>query len=321
MTLRLSLITLTTLLATAALAAPVTDQSGLDAQVALDVAGFSPGVIDGKMGKLAEKALRGFQEARGLPVTGSLDPATKAALGSAPGTRAVTLTTADAAGPFVKSIPSSMAAQARLTALHYTGIEEALAEKYHTTPATLRTLHPGVSLAAGAQIIVPAVAQAEALAVNAPAWDATLVSLSIAKTQPRAARVVVDKSEQYVRAYDAAGGLIAQFPATLGSLRDPLPLGEWKVGGVSRLPPFNYNPDLFWDAAPKDKKAKLPPGPNGPVGVVWIDLSKEHYGIHGTPRPETISRTESHGCIRLTNWDAARLAQMVEPGTPITLQE
>jgi lipoprotein-anchoring transpeptidase ErfK/SrfK len=293
----------------------------MDVQVALDAAGFSPGVIDGHMGKLAEKALRGFQEARGLTVTGQLDEATKAALAPVLSTQVITLTATEAAGPFVKSIPNSMAAQARLPALSYTSVEEALAEKYHTTPAVLHTLNPKTAFTAGANITVPAIAPAAAADPKAAGWDAALASLNVAKTQPKAAKLVVDKSEQYVRAYDATGALIAQFPATLGSSHDPLPLGEWKTGGVSKLPSFNYNPALFWDAKASDKKAKLPPGPNGPVGVVWIDLTKEHYGIHGTPKPENISRTESHGCIRLTNWDAARLAQMVEPGTPVTLQE
>jgi lipoprotein-anchoring transpeptidase ErfK/SrfK len=233
----------------------------------------------------------------------------------------VTLTTADVAGPFLKRIPTSPTAQAKLKALSYTSVEEALAEKYHTTPAELRALNPGVRFAAGAAISVPAVAAPPTTEAGASGWDRALASLSVAAMQPKAAKIVVDKSEKNVRAYDGSGALIAQFPATLGSVHDPLPLGDWKIQGVSKLPAFNYDPDLFWDAKPKDKKVQLPPGPNGPVGVVWIDLSKEHYGIHGTPRPESIGRSESHGCIRLTNWDAARLALMVSPGLPITLQD
>ena len=157
----------------------------------------------------------------------------------------------------------------------------------------------------------------------APKTNGTRCSdrLSVAKSQPSAAKIVVDKSDQTVRAYDAGGKLIAQFPASIGSEHDPLPLGEWQINGVARLPPFHYNPELFWDAADGDMKTKLPPGPNGPVGVVWIDLSKDHYGIHGTPEPEMIGRTQSHGCIRLTNWDAAKLAQMVRSGTPAILQD
>jgi lipoprotein-anchoring transpeptidase ErfK/SrfK len=106
-------------------------------------------------------------------------------------------------------------------------------------------------------------------------------------------------------------------PVTTGSQRDPLPLGEWKVNGVQLDPPFRYNPELFWDADPSHAKATVPPGPNNPVGMVWIDLSKEHYGIHGTPEPSAIGRTESHGCVRLTNWDALRLAELVKPGTKV----
>jgi lipoprotein-anchoring transpeptidase ErfK/SrfK len=120
---------------------------------------------------------------------------------------------------------------------------------------------------------------------------------------------------------DADGKTLAQFPASMGSEHDPLPLGNWKVKGVARNPVFHYNPKLFWDADATQVAAKIPAGPNSPVGVVWIDLSKKNYGIHGTPEPSVIGKTQSHGCIRLTNWDAAALAQAVSPGTPAVLQE
>ncbi|MGX7952450.1 L,D-transpeptidase family protein [Tsuneonella sp. HG249] len=154
-------------------------------------------------------------------------------------------------------------------------------------------------------------------AVDDPTWQETLQSLGVGTEQPKAARIVVSKKGGTLKAFDSANQLVALFTVTSGSSKDPLPLGNWKINGVSRNPPFNYNPDLFWDADPSDEKQKLPPGPNGPVGVVWIDLSKEHYGIHGTPEPQTIGRAESHGCVRLTNWDAARLAQMVGTGTKV----
>jgi len=157
-------------------------------------------------------------------------------------------------------------------------------------------------------------------AVDDPDWQQTLQSLGVGTEQPKVAKVVVSKSKDTLKAYDEGGKLVALFTVTSGSSHDPLPLGTWKVNGVSRNPPFHYNPDLFWDAKAGDEKTKLPPGPNGPVGVVWIDLSKEHYGIHGTPEPQTIGRTESHGCVRLTNWDAARLAQMVSPGTKVVFE-
>ena len=291
----------------------------LSLQVALDRAGFSPGVIDGAMGRLTRQAIKGFQGANGIAVTGNLDAKTQAALGGLPD--AIESVEVTGGAPLIAGIPESMADKAKLDALSYTSIGEALSERYHTTSKLLRALNPGADFSAGSRISVPAVRAADNNAEGAGGWDATLDQLSVAKVQAAAAKVIVDRSDRQVRAFDSAGKLLAQFPATIGSEHDPLPLGEWKIRGVAKLPSFNYNPELFWDADPSDGKEKLPPGPNGPVGVVWIDLSKDHYGIHGTPEPETIGRTESHGCIRLTNWDAARLAQMVRPGTPVTLQD
>jgi len=152
------------------------------------------------------------------------------------------------------------------------------------------------------------------------AWSRTLASLGVAADQPRAARVVVDKSESWLKAYDADDKLIAMFTVTTGSERDPLPLGEWGINAVAHNPPFTYNPELFWDVPNSEDKQQLPPGPNSPVGVVWIDITKEHYGIHGTPEPQNIGRTQSHGCVRLTNWDAARLAGMVDSSTQVLFQ-
>jgi lipoprotein-anchoring transpeptidase ErfK/SrfK len=151
-------------------------------------------------------------------------------------------------------------------------------------------------------------------------WSKALASLGVSTQQPHVAKIVVDKSDGWLKGYDASGKLVAMFTVTTGSEHDPLPIGEWKIVGIDKNPPFHYNPDLFWDAKSTDKEALLPPGPNGPVGVVWIDLSKEHYGIHGTPEPQTIGRTESHGCVRLTNWDAARLAGMVDTSTKVVFQ-
>lgn len=294
------------------------NKDALALQVTLDRAGFSPGVIDGTMGRLTREALKGFQEAKDLKVTGDINSETKAALGElSAATETVELKDS---GPLQAAIPKDVAEQAKLDKLGYTSIEEALAERYHTTPAMLRSLNPHAEFAVGQQIIVPAVASI-GNAATTNEWEMTLERLGVEKSQPAAAKVVVDKSDLNVRVLDASGKLVALFPATIGSQHDPLPIGTWKIRGVAKLPSFHYNPDLFWNAGAKDDKAKLPPGPNSPVGVVWIDLSKEHYGIHGTPAPEMISRTSSHGCIRLTNWDAAKLAQMVRPGTPAVLQD
>jgi len=119
---------------------------------------------------------------------------------------------------------------------------------------------------------------------------------------------------------DASGKVLMYAPITVGSEKDPLPVGEWKVTGVSWNPVFNYNPDLFWDADPTHSKAKIPAGPNNPVGIVWVDINKEHFGFHGTPEPSTIGRTESHGCLRLTNWDARKLGEFVSAGTKVSIQ-
>ena len=323
----------------------------MQAQVVLDRLGFTPGVVDGKEGLSTRNAVSGFQEANDLPVTGELDDATRQALAkwnTIPATRVVTIPEEFAAGPFQK-LPAKEADQAKLPALGYESLDEKLAERFHTTIATLHALNPGGKPAttgsapvpasprpvatssdgtlpalfrAGQQIRVPNVGgdAVDAAKVENAGWRATLLMLGVGSEQPQAARVVVSKSKGTLKAYDASDKLIAVYTATMGSQHDPLPLGKWKILGKSYNPEFHYNPDLFWDASSKDKKALLPPGPNGPVGVVWIDISKPHYGIHGTPRPETIGRAESHGCVRLTNWDAARLAQMVSAKTELLFE-
>ena len=317
-------------------------------QVVLDRLGFTPGVVDGKEGLSTRNALLGFQEANGLDQTGTLDAPTKAALAqwnNIPATRLVTIPADFASSAFTK-IPAKAAEQAKLTAMGYESLDEKLAERFHTTAATLTALNPGAAPApnpgaaptpqaspsaaaaseplvstfrAGQQIRVPNVGadQIDAAAVKDAEWRDTLATLGVGSSQPKAAKIVVSKSKGTLKAYDEAGKLVAMFTATMGSRRDPLPLGDWKILGVAHNPPFHYNPELFWDVSDKASKQLLPPGPNGPVGVAWIDLSKPHYGIHGTPAPETIGRAESHGCVRLTNWDVARLAQMVSAATKV----
>ena len=274
----------------------------LRAQVLLERAHFSPGEIDARMGSNTRRAIAGFQRLHGLDDTGELDEPTWAALNAdaGPALVAYTVTAADVAGPF-HDAPDDMMAKAKLDTLGYASAEEALAEKFHASPALLQQLNTGEWSDAGTRIVVPNTA---GLAMPATA-----------------AQVIVDKSDSTVSLADAAGKVYAQYPATTGSGHDPLPIGEWKVNGVARDPVFHYNPDLFWDADPSHAKAKIPPGPNNPVGVVWIDLSKPHYGIHGTPEPSTIGKTQSHGCIRLTNWSAHEVASAVAPGTPAVLRE
>ncbi|WP_416464243.1 L,D-transpeptidase family protein [Sphingomonas sp. VDB2] len=298
----------------------------LMAQVALDRWGFSPGVLDGKDGMSFKAALRGFQEAHDLPITGSFDQKTSAALLEGeprPTTYLVKIPDDFARGPFFDLPRGDLNEQAKLPALTYRNLLEKVAERFHTTPEALIALNPpNTKVGAGTTIRVPAIDNQPVAVIEGDerGWGETLASLGVARDQPQADHLVVDKSEGLLKVYNAENRLIAQFPVTTGSQHDPLPLGEWTIKGVSRNPDFHYNPKLFWDASSKDEKAVLKPGPNGPVGVVWIDLSKDHYGIHGTPEPQTIGRTESHGCIRLTNWDAARLAQMVKSGIKAKFQ-
>ena len=313
-------------------------------QVVLDRLGFSPGVVDDKTGLSTRNAVAGFQEAKGLAVTGALDDATRRALeewNNIPATRVVTIPADFAAGPF-QPIPRKAADQAKLPSLGYQSLDEKLAERFHTTPETLLMLNPGgdqptsapsqlppseaaaVShFSAGQQIRVPNVGadRIEESVASDTRWRDTLAMLGVGSDQPPAAKLVVSKSGGTLKAFDAAGTLIAMYTATMGSRHDPLPLGQWKIVGIAHNPDFAYNPELFWDVPDSQAKQRLPPGPNGPVGVVWIDLDKPHYGIHGTPEPAMIGRTQSHGCVRLTNWDAARLAQMVRVGTQVLFED
>ena len=305
---------------------PPIDRNVMHVQVILDHLGFGPGVIDGRGGQSLENALKGFQEAKGLPVTGKPDLKTLQALypyRAFRPTTVVTLTAAMIAGPFVNPLPKDYALQAKLPAIAYRNKMEKLAEMFHTTQPVLLALNsPSTSLAPGGKIVVPGVLPQSK---NYPAgltdtWRQTLSDLNVEATEPAADHIVVDKSAGVLRVLDANDKLIAQFSATMGSSHDPLPLGTWKIYGSDYNPKFRYNPALFWDSKKSAKGAMLPAGPNGPVGVIWMDLSKEHYGIHGTPNPETIGRAESHGCIRLTNWDAARLSLMIKPGIKAVFQ-
>ncbi len=270
------------------------------AQILLDRAHFSPGEIDGRMGVNFERALSAFQQSRKLPVTGKLDEPTWAALNAdtAPAVVPYRITEADVAGPFVQ-LPEDMVAKSKLEAMGFESAEEALGEQFHVNPALLQKMNSGKSMKAGEEVLVPNI-------LTAP--------------QGKAARIVVTKSGT-VTALDPAGNVIAHYPSSSGSEHDPLPIGQWKINGIAKNPPFHYNPKLFWDADPSHSKAKIAPGPNNPVGVVWIDLSKDHYGIHGAPEPSKVGHTQSHGCIRLTNWDALELASLVAYGTPAELKE
>jgi lipoprotein-anchoring transpeptidase ErfK/SrfK len=276
-------------------------------QVLLDRHGFSTGQIDGKTGDNFTRALAAFQTARHLPA-GSPDCATWNALtAGSPGPTIVsyTVTEDDLQGPFEKAIPPRLADQAKLPSLGYRSPIEEIAERFHTSPALLTYLNPRLALTAGREITVPAVTAFNPDTKPAPDPAAGDVTIQVSK---------VDNA---LRATRADGTLVFFAPVSSGSVHDPLPPGDFKVLGVGWRPVFHYNPNLFWDARAADEKATIKAGPNNPVGVVWISLSLDHYGIHGTPEPGNVGHTESHGCVRLTNWDAARVASLVKPGTPV----
>ena len=318
------------LLPLAAIAAPAgspakPDTKVLQLQVVLSKLGFSPGVLDGKGGESLNDALRGFQEARGLPKSGKLDAATQRALAPYAGieaTKKLVLSEEALRGPFTFPMPTEEADKAKLPALYYRNSLEALAERFHTTNATLIALNGGdTRLAPGVEVVFPnALPASRDYKVGDDAWRGRLNALNVDANAPAAARIVVDKSDRVLRVYDANDKLVAQFPATMGSKTDPLPIGKWTIKGIAYNPDWQYNPAILKRADKTDEKMRIPPGPNNPVGVVWIDLSKPHYSIHGTPDPDKIGRAESNGCIRLTNWDAARLSLMVKAGVPALFQ-
>jgi lipoprotein-anchoring transpeptidase ErfK/SrfK len=281
-------------------------------QVLLDRQGFSPGQIEAAANINTARALTAFQKARQIAAAGKPDCETWRALNgdSSPATVVeYEITAQDTKGPFTPRIPAGLEQQADLPALAYRTVLERLSERFHSAPALLSSMNRGAKFAAGQTIKVPAVT----------AFDADLKPEK--DTAAGEITIQVSGADSSLRAMKPDGTVVFFAPVTSGSEHDPLPVGDWKVTGVAWQPPFHYNPKLFWDANPKDQKATLKAGPNNPVGVVWIDLNLDHYGLHGTPEPGRVGVAQSHGCVRLTNWDVARVAALVKPGTPVLFRQ
>jgi lipoprotein-anchoring transpeptidase ErfK/SrfK len=279
-------------------------------EVLLDRAHFSCGEIDGRYGQNLKNAIEAYQLANQLTVDGVVGPAVWQLLNQDPADAVIehTISAADIAGPFEKNIPTDMMARSKLKGMYYTSPLQEFTGRYHATEALLRRLNPGQSFdSVGQEILVPNV-----ITPHSGRAASVLVTGLATKDPIRAASV---------EALDSAGKVLFYATANIGGAHDPLPVGKWKVTDIVRNPWYNYNPNLFWDADDANAKVRIPPVPNGPVGLVWIGISKQYYGMHGASDPGLIGRTHSDGCVRMTNWDALALASLVAVGTPVIMRE
>ncbi len=288
---------------------PKAGPTTLHVQILLDRANFSPGMLSGVWDNNAKHALTWFRVARGMDSSAVIDKATygqlTGAAGNSPLLTQYTVTDADMKGPFV-TIPSNVYQKAKLNCLCYQSVGEEMGERFHSSQSLLRRLNPGVNL--------------KRLKTGSTLWVPNVARDTAAAPPYRTTRIIISKKDFWTHALDASGNVVAHYPSTLGNSYDPSPDGDFSVTSITKLPAFHYQPTLFHEVPDSKPEAHLPKGPNSPVGVIWMALSKEHYGIHGTEDPATIGVTQSHGCVRLTNWDAWTLGSSLWPGVPVTFQ-
>lgn len=271
------------------------------AQVLLSRRSISPGVIDGGDGENFRKAVTQFRRQERLGEGGEIDDLTWLALGGDTASDVVveyTISEKDAAYDFADEIPRDYAKQAEMKRLSYITPQEMLGERFHMSEKLISSINPrAVFSEAGAVILV--------------------ASAKRSLEKGSALRIDAVKSSGMVVVYGAGDQVLASYPATIGSENTPSPSGEHTIERIARNPNYTYNPEKNFQQGKNTEILVLPPGPNGPVGTVWIALSKPTFGIHGTPEPSQVSKTTSHGCVRLTNWDAEELADLVKPGVSV----
>jgi lipoprotein-anchoring transpeptidase ErfK/SrfK len=270
------------------------------AEVLLSRAHFSPGVIDGQDGGNLKNAIAAYETANQLPADGKMNEPVWSALGKdpRPALTDYVITAEDVQGPFLSTVPKDMAEMAKLPALSFTGPVQELAQRFHMDEGLLKALNPGADFSAAGTSIVVAAVGPEKLAMPVT-------------------RIEVDKTLRQVRAYGAADILLAVYPATVGSAERPAPSGDWAVRAVASNPTYTFDPSRLTFGKASEGKLTIKPGPNNPVGSTWIDLTKDTYGIHGTPDPRMVGKAASHGCVRLTNWDVRQLSLSVKKGTKV----
>jgi lipoprotein-anchoring transpeptidase ErfK/SrfK len=277
----------------------------LEVQLALARQCISCGSLDGTLGSQTRAALRVFQTQQGIEPTGRWDSATKALLKlDAPTFTTFIVSSNDLAQ--LQPLSNTWLGKSQQSALAYESLLELVSERFQSHPALIKKLNPGVNwdcVTAGTELIVPNAVYPP------PALKADHARIRLA--------------ERVLDLFDCDGKVTAHFPCSIGRRFESRPVGELHVVAIAPHPNYTFSPEVFpesEEARQLGRKLILPPGPNNPVGVAWIGLDRPGYGIHGTPVPEQVGRTESHGCFRLANWNAEYFLDVAWVGMPVLVE-